>query len=198
MKPKLKRLEGVKPSSRVWTRRLLPPPPRLPPLPPPASSLLLPITTKARLRARLRQDENAVPSIWTHFPTYSLSPAFRAISRGPSLPKALLQVAWSSGVPFLQRGAHERRSLRLASPRTGGHNCSQSNRDRRYLNPNGDLVIRRRPDEFEQDDVWVVVGQTHVCRLVERIITLYGFSSPISKISQAILQRSWLSHRPSD
>jgi hypothetical protein len=53
-----------------------------------------------------------------------------------------------------------------------------------YLNPNGDLVIRRRPDEFEQDDVWVVVGQTHVCRLVERIITLYGFSSPISKISQ--------------
>ena len=67
-----------------------------------------------------------------------------------------------------------------------------------YLNPNGDLVIRRRPDEFEQDDVWVVVGQTHVCRFVERIITLYGFSSPISKISQAILQRSWLSHRPSD
>jgi hypothetical protein len=53
-----------------------------------------------------------------------------------------------------------------------------------YLNPNGDLVIRRRPDEFEQDDVWVVVGQTHVGRLVERIITLYGFSLPISKTSQ--------------
>jgi hypothetical protein len=54
-----------------------------------------------------------------------------------------------------------------------------------YLNSNGDLVIRRRPDEFEQDDVWGVVGQTYVGRLVERIITLYGFSLPISKTSQS-------------
>jgi hypothetical protein len=54
-----------------------------------------------------------------------------------------------------------------------------------YLNPNNDLVIRRRPDEFEHDDVWLVVGQPYVLRLVERIVALYGFSLPITKQSFA-------------
>jgi hypothetical protein len=54
-----------------------------------------------------------------------------------------------------------------------------------YLNPNDDLVIRRRPDEFEQDDVWLVVGQAYVRRLIERITALYGFSLPISKTLQS-------------
>ena len=55
-----------------------------------------------------------------------------------------------------------------------------------YLNPNGDLVIRRRPDEFEQEDIWVVVGQAFVLRLVDRIAELYGFSLPIAKSLQSI------------
>jgi hypothetical protein len=45
-----------------------------------------------------------------------------------------------------------------------------------YLNQMGDLVIRRRPDDLEQDDVWVVVGRIYVRRLVEHIMALYGLS----------------------
>jgi hypothetical protein len=36
-----------------------------------------------------------------------------------------------------------------------------------YANPNGDLVVRRKQDWNEEDDVWIVIARTQVRTVID-------------------------------